>query len=499
MFCSHCGSRLLEGSNQCLHCGRIEPSVRVAEPARPELGEERRRRRAPWVVGALLVVVNLALALGVASQAFVAPDAAPTPAGPQRPAEPPTEKILPAAERPLAEGWALSVAELQPEGFAAPVFVFPGELNPQWADLAVVVSASDEASYVRGLSLTQGSVLWVARLIGRVVCNHDRLDAVVCVSSDRSINTVRLVDGTVLTTHTGSVEAPQQVWVSPTGGLFVLSYVDPGGEGVRELGVTLTRVGDDGVTLATTTGTLPSRAGAPVSLHGAGPLLAVTTQADAPYGPTTPTLLRTQSDLGRVGALVDGLDVTVLPDGRLGVRTDLNSATLYDASGKELFPVAARLVTLPGRDVPSAETPTLGLVASTDETAPQPPTLLGVQPNGATAALGQGTPQLVCGGLLVTHDAVSPQRTFHAQEREGGSEVWQAPQHGELVDTACDGRRLLALTWENEMPVLRGYALTTGDTLWQVPFERRTVVAEVPGRGWLLHDPQENRIVIVRP
>lgn len=501
MFCSHCGSRLLEGSNQCLHCGRIESSVRLSAPDRPELADERRRRRAPWFVGILLTLGVIGLALGVfwqASARFVPPTPPPEPT---RPGEPPTEKVLPPLGAAPSEGWTVPLSDLQPEGFAVPVFLYPGVLQPAYVDLAVVVSVGEDRSYVRGLDLANGAIRWVRPLTGRVSCAYDRLESMLCFTSEREALTLSLADGAVTDAHLSRAEAPASVWVSPSGGIFVLSVSDPGGEGVHDVGVTLVRVnGTDGNLLWTQTATLPLQAGTRPGLTGVGPLVAVRTQASGPAGATTPTMLRTQDAGARVGSLVDGLDATLLPDGRIGVQHAVNDSTLYDASGKELFPVKARVTTIPGRDVPSAQVPTIGVVTPPPETDnPQPPTLLSIQPTGAVASLGVGSPQLVCGGLFVTHDGVSARRVFQAQALEGGSQAWTVPQEGDLLSTACDGSRLFALSSENGMPVLRGYALSTGDVLWRAQFEERGYIGEVPGRGWMLRNDKENRWVMVRP
>lgn len=497
MFCSHCGSRLLEGSNQCLHCGRIESSVQVAAPERPELAQERRRRRAPWIVGILLGLGVVGLSIAVVLQAaarFVPP---PPPEQPTLPAEPPTTKVVPPLGSAPSEGWTLAMDEIRPEGFEQPQFVYPGVLQPKYADLAVIVSVSSERSYLRGLNLANGGILWVRPLTGRVACAYDRRESLVCFSSEREALTVSLADGKVSDTHVSQAESPGQVWVSATGGVFVLSIADPGGDDVHDVNATLVRVDPaKGDVTWTQTATLPSQPGTRPVLTGAGPLVAVQTQARG----TTPTMVRVQDGGARVGSLVDGLDVTLLPDGRLGVQKGVNDSTLYDASGKELFPVKARLTTIPGRDVPSAEVPTLGIVTPPEDPAnPQPPTLLVVQPTGAVAAIGTGTPQLVCGGLLLTHDGVSARHVFQAQALEGGSQAWTAPQEGDLLATACDGSRLLAMTRENGLPVLRAFALSTGDVLWRTQFAERSYVGEVPGRGWLLSNDKERRWVMVRP
>lgn len=488
------------GLEPCLHCGRIETSAPVAAPDRPERADERRRRRAPWLVGILLAVGVIGLALGVfwqASARFVPP---PQPVEPTRPAEAPTEKVLPPLGAAPSEGWTLPVSDPQPQGVAAPVFLYPGVLQPAHADLAVVVSAAEDRSYVRGLDLTSGAIEWVRPVTGRVACAYDRLESVLCFTSEREALTISLGDWSVTDTHFSRAESPASVWVSASGAIFVLSVSDPGGEGVHEVGVTLVRVnGTDGTLLWTQTATLPMQSGTLAELTGVGPLVAVRTQASGPAGSTTPTMLRTQEAGVRIGGLTDGLDATVLPDGRIGVQHAVNDSTLYDSSGKELFPVKARVTTIPGRDVPSAQVPTIGVVTPpADPDNPEPPTLVAIQPTGAVASIGTGSAQLVCGGLLVTHDGVHNPRVFQTQALAGGSQTWTTRQEGDLVSTACDGSRLVAMTIENGMPVLRGYALSTGDVVWRAQYEERSYVGEVPGRGWLLRNDKENRWVMVR-
>ncbi len=500
MFCSHCGATLLAGSNQCLHCGRITASVPVDVPRRPTMPVERPRRRRAWMVGVLLVLVNAVLAVGVGMQALV-PLAVPSPtpaAG--KPVHPPTVGLVPPLERGPSEAWSVALADLRPEGSAAPVFVYPGEYDERYADLAVVVSAAADKTYVRALSLSNGATAWIRPLAGRAACGFDRDAGLWCFSSTLEVTRLGLVDGAVVGRHVGRVEAPARVWVSASGGVFVLAVADPGGDGVRELGVTLTRVDGAGGTLWTQTARLAAGPGRTARLHGTASLVAVSTVAPGADGAAderTPAMVRTQDSGARVGSLVDGADVTVLPDGRLGVATGTNASTLFDASGKELFPVKARLVGGVARDVAAERVPTLAVVRASGST-PQPPTLIAVQANGSASALGQGTPLAVCGGLLIAEDAVSATPAFTAQELEKGAQVWQVPHAGVQLASACDGKRFVAWTSEGGVPVAHGYALTTGDPVWRVEFRDREFHSDVPGRGWFVFDAREQRLVLVR-
>lgn len=198
--------------------------------------------------------------------------------------------------------------------------------------------------------------------------------------------------------------------------------------------------------------------------------------------------------------LVDAHDVTLLPDGRFGVQEQPNKSKLYDPSGKELFPLAGRLVLPGGRDVGSDKLPTLALAyPPLDEQNPQPPTLLTVTPAGGLGSVGQGVPAFVCAGLLITDDAVSAERTFSAQALDGGSQAWTRGHPGDRLDAACDGKYLLVMTHEDGRPVLRGRTLTTGDTEWSAAFDERVYDSRVPGRGWFLYNPEDDALVLVRP
>ena len=500
MFCSHCGSQLLAGSNQCLHCGRIESSVHVAEPERPELEAERRRRRAPWLVGVPLALINAALVvvLGlIVSGWFALPDADD---GPSRPAEPATVGVVPPMDRAPSEAWTLPLASLGGEGFDRARFIYPGEYVDRLADLAIAVSASDDQTYVRGIDLTSGAVRWQRPLDGRVVCGFDRVESLVCFGSTREVTTLHADDGAPSSPRLGNIEAPTDVWVAPSGAILVLSTEDPGGDGVHDVHLTLTRTDLTGKPAWTQTSVLAMRPGDRPRLYGAGPLVAVGTEmSDADGRRATPTMLRYVESGAKVPGLVDGHDVTLLPDGRIGVQEQSSKSKLYDASGKELFPVSGRLALPGGRDVPSGKVPTLAVAyPPVDPQNPQPPTLLSVSSTGGSASLGLGVPVLVCGGLLITDDAVSAERTVSAQTLDGGSQVWTRGRQGDLLDAACDGKRLLAMTQEEGRPVLRGRALVTGDIEWAAPFDERVYDSRVPGHGWFLFNPKDDALVLVR-
>lgn len=501
MFCSHCGSQLIAGSNQCLHCGRMESSVHVVAPDRPELEAERRRRRAPWLVGIPLVLINVALLVPLAlivSGWFVLPE---PDSGPLRPVEPVTMGVVPTVDRAPAEAWTLPLAGLGGEGFDRPRFIYPGEYAEELANLAVAVSASDEQTYLRGIDLTSGGVQWTVTLDGRLACGFDRVDSLVCFSSTREVTMVHAADGAKSTSKLGTIEAPTDVWVATDGAVFVLSAADPGGEGIHDVHLALTRTDATGKPVWTQQATLPIHPGDRPQLYGAGPLVAVSTRGrDADGRPATPTMLRYAESGVTVPGLVDAHDVTLLPDGRFGVQEQPNKSKLYDPSGKELFPVAGRLVLPGGRDLPSDKIPTLALAyPAVDERDPQPPTLLAVEPSGGLRSLGQGVPALVCAGLLIVDDAVSAERTFSAQTLDGGSQVWANVHPGDRLDVACDGKYLLVLTQEDGRPVVRVRSLKTGDAEWAPGFADRRYDSRVPGHGWFLYNPKDDALVLVRP
>lgn len=502
MFCSNCGSKLLEGSNQCLHCGRIETSVSVDAAARPVWEEERRRRKLPWVVGILTGVLVVALAVLV-----FWPEPLPTPGPPPGPPPKPAYAVrlgtVPPVESGPSEGWGVAYADVQPEGTDALAWVQPAELDADRSELVVAVASSKTKTYVRALGTQNGGTAWQKVLPGRAACGFDRVESLVCLSSTLELTIVNLKTGEAQPPKTGKVEAPSQVWVSPSGGIFVLSIGDPGEpKPVRTLSVTLTRVDADAKTVWTQAGQLPAQEGHSAQLVGTDALVAVQTVTFDDRGvATTPTLLLTQDKGTRIGGFKDGSDITLLDNGWLGAYGGERS-TVFDSSGKELFGVAGRVTRVGVRDLPGAEVPGLAVSYPKPQPggAPQPPQLLRFEASGAASSLGQGVPRGVCAGQLVTENYVAAPNAYAAQTLDKGTRTWGDAVHaGTFVSGACDGKRFLALTADDGLLVLRAYAMSVGEPAFKpLQLKDRSFVGFFHGIGWMVRDEQQKRYVMVR-
>lgn len=493
MLCSTCGSKLLDGSNVCLHCGRVEASVRPATTAAPVWVETPRRRVLPWIVGVLLAALLAGLALFVFWPRV-------EPVAPRKPAFPDAAGLVSSLERAPTEGWTIPLADLKPAGTDRLAFVVPAEVDAARRDVVVAVASGAEKTYLRAMAPESGGVRWSRVLPGRHVCAFDRADGLVCLSHTRQLVTVDLTTGQPGTPVPVTVESPGQVWVAPDGAVFVLSVAEVAGAPTRTLGVTVTRVAATGQTVWTQTANLVAAQGVGATLVGNDTVVAV--QTIAVDGPTlvTPTMARRQERGDRLAAVPDGADATLMLDGRLAVGT-AGRSTVFDGAGVELFPVVGRVTGVPIRDTPADRTPAFSVAhpAQAAGAQPQPPQLLRIEPNGANPAEARGFPRAVCGGALVYEDLVATPPTFGAKPLQSGGHAWHLPHEGEYVAGACDGKRFAALTRENGALVVRGYLVGVGDVAWKTnPLADRDYLGFLAGAGWVLRDTKQDRVTLLR-
>lgn len=508
MFCSNCGSRLLDGTNQCLHCGRVEASLKINRPAAPVFQEEPKKRRAPWVVGVLstLAVAGLSTALVLLGPGAAMPGVSGVPGIPTElpSARPATVKMVPDADGPLSPGWELRKSTLGGEG-AEVTWLQPGALDERFVDLGVVVSAAKDATYVRGVDLSKGAIVWQHRLNGRAACAYDRTEAVICFSSTREATRLALSGGELVgPTRRTTVEEPAKVWVAPDGAYYVASAtsgaekaVDKGGKSVKTwpLTVRLARVDAGGAVVWSTQGSLWSST-RQIELDGSDTLVALTTTL---AGSGTPALIRTQ--LGGSAVVADGTSTTLLPDGRLAAQGE-GTQVLLDSSGKELFPIPGAALGDLTRDLPVDKVPAMSLVPPQRNLPghPQAPTLVSIAPTGATGALGKGRPVAVCGGALVTTTAPEDPISLSAQGVADGRQLWSVPYPDALVDVVCDGKRVIALTKDSQGVLsARAYFTATGDPAWRQEYKDRklSLVTAVAHQGWLMFDQESGSYVMV--
>ncbi len=499
MFCSTCGSKLLEHSNQCLHCGRIEPTVAGPTVAAPVWSDDRPARPwLPWLVGVVLaaIVASLATLLVWPQPSGPGPTASPSPT---RPLHPATVGMIDPLERPPSEGWGLAQAELVPAGFTAVEWVYPGELDDSLRGLGVAIATSPTRSSLQAISLANGAVAWRKVVDGRVACAYDRAGALACFSSQGQLLRLDLKTGNAVVTKSTTVGNPAQVWVAPDGALHVAALAEPTDRpAVRTVGVQVSRVDADGNVLWTQGGSLPAGEGQVPRLTGTPTHVVVASAVVTDGRLSTPSIVLTPKGQ-RVANVPDGADVTVLPDGRLAVAS-ADRTTFFDGTGKELFAVAGRVALASVRDVAVDQVPVTSVVTPPVQAGgtPQPPQLLRVEASGATPALGKGVPLAVCGGLLITENTVGTPASFASQALTQGAKAWEVNHDGVRVAHACDGKRFIAVTIVGGTPVATAYWLTTGEPAWKVEFKDKDYRGIVPGVGWLVHDKRTDRTAVVR-